>query len=302
VNPGRERRMVPDATPQSYYDRPVLKEPAWKPHVPVYFFTGGLAGASSVLAFGARVTGNHRLARAGVLAAAAGLLPSPVLLIDDLGRPERFYNMLRVFKPTSPLSVGSWLLVAFGPASVGAAGCELLGVLPRVGRAAETVAALIGPFITTYTAVLLADTAVPAWHDARRELPFVFAASAAASAGATVAALTPVADARPARRLTLGGSVGSLLAFEVMQRRHGVTMEPYRSGPAGRLSAWARALTATGAAVMALVGRRRRSAAVLGGAAVLAGALCERFAVVRAGSQSAQDPAYTVAPQLARSR
>jgi formate-dependent nitrite reductase membrane component NrfD len=293
--------MVPDATPQSYYGRPILKPPVWKPHVPLYFFTGGLAGASSVLAFGARVTGNHRLARAALLAAAGGLLPSPVLLIDDLGRPDRFYNMLRVFKPTSPLSVGSWLLAVFGPASVGAAGCEVLGVLPRVARTAETVAAVLGPFIATYTAVLLADTAVPAWHDARRELPFVFAASAAGSAGAAAAMLTPVADAGPARRFTFGGVTMSLLALEVMHRRRGVTMEPYRSGPAGRLSAWARALTATGAVVTTVLGRRRRSAAVVGGAVVLAGALCERFAVVRAGSQSAQDPAYTVGPQLARS-
>ena len=294
---GREQRMVPDATPQSYYDRPILKAPVWKAHVPLYFFTGGLAGASSVLALGARVTGNHRLARAALLTSAAGLLPSPVLLIDDLGRPERFYNMLRVFKPTSPLSVGSWLLTAFGPASVGAAGCEVLGVLPRVGRTAETVAAALGPFIATYTAVLVSDTAVPAWHDARRELPFVFAAGAAASAGAAAAMLTPVVDARPARRLTFGGAAVSLVALEVMRRRRGVTMEPYRTGPAGRSSAWARALLATGVLVTTVPGRTGRRAAVCGGVAVLAGALCERFAVVRAGSQSAGDPAYTVGAQ-----
>ena len=77
-------------------------------------------------------------------------------------------------------------------------------MLPRVGRTAETVAAMLGPFIATYTAVLVADTAVPAWHDARRELPFVFAGSAAASAGAAAAMLTPVADARPARRSRSG--------------------------------------------------------------------------------------------------
>src|SRR5688572_24763210 len=137
--------MVPEATPQSYYDRPLLKAPVWKPHVPIYFFTGGLAGASSVLAFGARRTGNHRLARGALLASASGLLPSPVLLIDDLGRPERFINMLRIFKPTSPLSIGSWVLAAFGPASIGAAVCDLLGIFPRAGRVAEATAAMLGP-------------------------------------------------------------------------------------------------------------------------------------------------------------
>jgi formate-dependent nitrite reductase membrane component NrfD len=292
--------MVPDATPRSYYGRPILKAPAWKPHVPVYFFAGGLAGASSVLAFGARLSGNHRLARAALLVSAAGLLPSPFLLVDDLGRPERFFNMLRVFKPTSPLNVGSWLLLAFGPASAAAAGSELLGVLPRAGRVAETVAAALGPFITTYTAVVVADTAVPAWRDARHELPFVFAGGAAASAGAAAVALTPVVDARPARRLVAVGAATSLVALDRMHRTRGVTMEPYRSGPAGRLSSWSRALTATGAAITTILGRRRRAAAVGGSALVLAGALCERFAVVRAGLQSVADPAYTIGPQRAR--
>jgi hypothetical protein len=290
--------MVPDATPQSYYGRPILKAPVWKPHVPVYFFMGGLAGASSVLGLGARLTGNARLARAALVASAAALLPSPALLIDDLGRPERFYNMLRVLKPTSPLSVGSWLLAAFGPASVGAAGCEVLGVLPRVQRTAETVAAILGPMIATYTAVLVADTAVPAWRDARRELPFVFAGSAAASAGAAACVLTPVADARPARRLTLGGVAVSQLALELMQRRRGATMAPYRAGPAGRSRAWASALTAAGVTLTAGPGRRRRAAAACGGVLVLSGALCERFAVVRAGMQSALEPAATIAPQM----
>ena len=285
----REQRMVPDATPQSYYDRPLLKAPVWKPHVPVYFFTGGLAGASSVLAFGARLTGNHRLARRALIVSAAGLLPSPVLLIDDLGRPERFYNMLRVFKPTSPLSVGSWLLAAFGPASVGAAVCEVLGVWPRAGRLAEATAALLGPAVTTYTAVLISDTAVPVWHNARRELPFVFAGSAAASAGAAAAILTSVSDAGPARRVVFGGALVSGLALEVMERRHGATMDPYRAGAARRFMLWAKALTATGALLITVVGRRRRHGAVVGGAMVLVGALCERFAIFRAGFQSARD-------------
>jgi hypothetical protein len=296
---GREVRMVPDATPQSYYGRPILKPPVWRAHVPVYFFTGGLAGAASVLALGARVAGNRRLARAASLASAVAFLPSPALLIDDLGRPERFPNMLRVFKPTSPLNVGSWTLLLFGPASVGAAACDVAGVLPRVGRAAGAVAAVLGPVVSTYTAVILADTAVPAWHDARRELPFLFAGSAAASAGAAACVLTPAPAAGAARRLTVGGAVVSHVALAWMHRRRGFTMEPYRSGAAGRSRRWASALTVTGVALTAGPGRRRRLAAVCGGVLVMAGAVCERFGVLRAGTQSALDPIYTVAPQRA---
>jgi formate-dependent nitrite reductase membrane component NrfD len=279
--------MVPDAAPRSYYGRPVLKSPPWKANVPLYFFTGGLAGASSVLAVGARRVGNAPLARAALLASAAGLLPSPALLIDDLGRPERFANMLRVLRPTSPLSVGSWVLAGFGPASVGAAVCEVLGVLPRAQRTAERVAGALGPVVATYTAVLLADTAVPAWHDARRELPLVFAGSAAASAGAAACVLAPVTAARPARALALGGAFVARGALEVMGRRDGAARS-YASGGAGRARAWSHALTAAGATLLAGPGRRRRAAAVGGGALMLAGALCERFAVVRAGMQSAR--------------
>ena len=125
------------------------------------------------------------------------------LLVSDLGRPERFPYMLRMFKVTSPLSVGSWILAAMGPAAAGAAVSDRLGIFPRLGRAAETVAGLLGPALATYTGTLVADTAVPVWHEAGRELPFVFAGSAAASAGAAAVLLTPAADAGPARRLAV---------------------------------------------------------------------------------------------------
>ncbi|MDQ4089128.1 MAG: polysulfide reductase NrfD, partial [Actinomycetota bacterium] len=111
----------------SYYGRPVLKAPVWKPIIAWYFFTGGLAGASSALALAAQLAGNRRLRRSALLASAAGIAVSGPLLVVDLGRPARFLNMLRVAKPTSPMSVGSWILAAFGPLSVAAAASELTG-------------------------------------------------------------------------------------------------------------------------------------------------------------------------------
>src|SRR5919107_3023181 len=173
-------REAPEEEVRSYYGRPVLKGPTWTWEIPWYFFFGGLAGASSVLSLSARVAGNDALARRALLVALGGATVSPVLLIMDLGRPERFYNMLRVVKPTSPMSLGTWVLSAFGSTTGAAVASDVLGVLPRMGRVLEAVSALLGPVLSTYTAVLITDTSVPVWHEARRELPVVFAASSAA--------------------------------------------------------------------------------------------------------------------------
>jgi formate-dependent nitrite reductase membrane component NrfD len=283
----------------SYYGRPILKAPVWKPYIPAYFFAGGLAGASSTLALAARVAGNQRLAHSALVASAAGMAVSGPLLVLDLGRPGRFLNMLRVVKPTSPMSVGSWLLAAFAPASFGAMASDVTGRLPRLGRAAAAGAGVLGPAVATYTAVLVADTAVPAWHDAYRELPFLFAASSMASAGGVAMAVTPSADAAPARRLAAAGAVLEVGAFRAMERRLGQVAGPYRDGGAGRLSKAAEACTGAGA-MLALAGGRRRPMAVAAGALLCAGSLLTRFSVVRAGSESAADPAATVDPQRRR--
>lgn len=296
-----EVHMVPEEQTRSYYGRPVIKEPVWSWEIPWYFFTGGLAGASSGVAVVARLAGNDRLARRALLAALGGATVSPILLIADLGRPDRFYNMLRVFKPTSPMSVGTWILTSLGPAAGVAAASDVLGIFPRLGRFAEVISALLGPALATYTAVLVADTSVPVWHEARRELPLVFAASSAASAGAAATILTPLEDAGPARRLAVGGALLEIEAVEVMKRRLGeLVAEPYEQGEAGRYHKLAKTLSGIGAAVTAFAGRKRRSAAIVGGALVLAGAAFERWSVFKAGFQSARDPKYTVIPQRER--
>ncbi|MDQ6750590.1 MAG: polysulfide reductase NrfD, partial [Actinomycetota bacterium] len=187
--------MVPRAEPQSYYGRPVIKEPVWTWEIPCYFFTGGLAGASATLGLAAGAAGNEQLARGAWLAAMAGIAASPPLLISDLGRPERFLHMLRMFKVTSPMSLGTWILSTSGPLTAVATAHAVLGRCARLAPLAKLGAGALGPALCTYTAVLVADTAVPAWHEARHELPFVFAGSAMASAGAAAALLTPRASA-----------------------------------------------------------------------------------------------------------
>ena len=296
----RERSMVPSAKPQSYYGQPVLKHPVWKPEIPFYFYTGGLGGASAGLALMAEARGNGQLARRAWLTALAGVSASPALLISDLGRPSRFFNMLRMFKVTSPMSVGSWILASSGSATAIAVGSELTGLYPAVGRAAKVASALLGLPLATYTAGLVANTSVPAWHDARFTLPIVFAGSSAASAGAAATALTPARHAAPARRLAVGGAVVSVGAAVAMERILGELGEPYRTGAAGKLVRAAGALSVAGAALIGARGARSRTAAIAGSALLTAGVISERWAVFRAGFQSAGDPRYTVGPQRAR--
>ncbi len=165
-------------TADNYYDLPLLKPPVWTWEVPAYFFTGGAAGASAVIAAAAQLTGADRaLVRRARWIAAAGAAISTPLLIADLGRPERFLNMLRVFKPQSPMSVGAWTLAVFGGAATGAAIFK-----GRAGDAAAIVSAATGLVMATYTGVLLGATAIPVWAKHARVLPIHFGASALASA------------------------------------------------------------------------------------------------------------------------
>lgn len=295
-----ERAMVPEAEFRSYYGRPVIKKPVWKWDVPAYFVTGGVMAGSSLLAAGADLTGHAQLRRAGRLTAAANLAASTYFLVHDLGRPARFYNMLRVVKPTSPMNVGSWLLAAYGPTAGLAALAEASGRAPGTGRAAGLAAAALAPVVASYTAVLTSDTAVPSWHDAYPYLPFVFVGSAGAAAGGAAMALVPPAGAGPARRLAVLGAALELAAGERMERGMGLAAEPYHEGRAGRLNRWARALTAAGAVGAATLGRRSRLTSAASGALLLAGSVCTRFTVFHAGIQSAADPKYTVVPQRQR--
>src|SRR5207302_10318725 len=96
----------------SYYGRPIIKEPVWQSEIPLYFFTGGLAGASDLLALGAQLSGNSRLRTSALASATFGVAISPYLLITALGRPLRLLDMPPVFKVTSPLSAWTWTFSA----------------------------------------------------------------------------------------------------------------------------------------------------------------------------------------------
>ncbi len=253
-----------------------------------------------MLAAGAQATGRDALARSTKLTALAAIGVSLGALVEDLGRPQRFAMMLRVAKPTSPMSVGSWILSAYGPAAGAAALSAVTGRLPRIGALATGAAALTGPAVASYTAVLVADTAVPAWHEGYRQLPFVFTGSAAAAAGGAAMVTTPVAQAGPARRAGVVGGVVELVANRLRLKRMGLAAQAHEEGRAQVLQRAAEVLTATGVVGTALLARRSRAASVVSGLALAAGSACTRFAVFEAGRISTRDPKYVVVPQRER--
>jgi formate-dependent nitrite reductase membrane component NrfD len=294
-----EKQLVPEADFSSYYGRPVVKETVWGPDIPSYLFLGGLAGASSTLAAGAHVTGRADLARALKCGAAGAISLSMVALVHDLGRRTRFVNMLRVLKVTSPMSVGTWILSGYTPLALAAAASAVTRKLPRTGLAATIAAALLGPGVASYTAVLLGDTAAPAWHEAHRELPFLFAGSAATAAGGLGMLTVRRGRAGQAIRFAVLGAAGEIAAKSMLLQRLGPAAEPYQTGLAGQLMDISEVMTAAGLAVAVLVGRTRVGAP-LAGLALMAASALTRFGVFEAGRQSARDPKYTVAPQRER--
>lgn len=184
---------VPKPASASYHGNPVLKPPTWTWQVPLYFFVGGVAGISAVIALAAHLFGNAGVIRAGLWIGFLGALISAPLLIADLGRPTRFLNMLRVFKPRSAMSVGAWTLSGFSCAVGLAVVCHEL-ILAGYGNdfllllewASEIVAALTGLILASYTSVLLGVTAIPVWSENRKLVPVVFLTGGLGSAAAAL--------------------------------------------------------------------------------------------------------------------
>ena len=269
----------------SYYDLPLLKEPVWQWTIPAYFYVGGLAGASAALSAAASLRKDlGGLVRAGRFIAAGGAVLSAGLLIHDLGIRSRFIYMLRVFRPTSPMNLGSWLLTGFGMAS----GAALL-----VGsRAAGIAAGLAGLPLSGYTAVLIANTAVPIWQEGRAALPPLFAASAAVSAASAMELIDlGRRERRAVRRMAVIGKAAELAADFALEKAVAKTGEPLHRSPL-----WKAAKICTAASlVLSLTKRARVLAGILG----TAGALATRFAIHFAGKTSSRDPQATFALQRA---
>lgn len=293
----REETSAPSRELTTYYDRPLLKQPTWIWTVPAYFFVGGIAGSAMTLGMAADLLAGRRLRaflRTCRWTGAIGGALGSALLIADLGRKGRFILMLRVFRPTSPMSVGSWVLATATPlAGTAAVLGSRRGLLGSLGRIAGTAAGILGMPLATYTAVLLANSAVPVWLETRKSLPLLFGASSA-SALASFFELLPMRrrEREIVRRFGLMGRAGDLAAGYAVERAASANPTvgaPFRQGLPGALWKAAKYLTAASLALTLVPGRgdtKRRLAGALG----IAGGFALRYAVFHAGKVSAADP------------
>jgi formate-dependent nitrite reductase membrane component NrfD len=276
---------------------PFIKAPVWTWEVPVYFWVGGIASGSAFVALAADLAGDEWSAAVARKVALGAVAPAPLLLIVDLGRPGRLLNMLRIFKPRSPMSTGVWCLVAFSVAGTGAVALDLLG-RRRAAKMVGVAEAALGGYLGSYTGVLLAATAVPLWARSRVFLGPIFVSTATAT-GAAATRLTLVATRRlpvghPTRvalnRLEAAAMLAELVLSAVNKRRLGRAGKVLSEGTPGRLFRAAESLAATGVALNLLGPRRTK---VLGQHVAsflyLAAGLAFRFAWVEAGAASARD-------------
>lgn len=310
-----EELMVPRIeVSSSYYGTPIVKFPPWEWPIAGYFFLGGVAGGSALLGVGAGATGNRELQRNARITAAGASALGSLFLVADLGRPERLLNMFRVFKLSSPMNVGSWLLGSFSSAAAVAAAAEvdtLTGEklpLPTFARTALQATAtpmgvfsgLMGAPLAVYTAVLIGDTSVPLWQHARNDLPPLFVSSAASASSGAALVTTSTANNGPARVLATIGAASDVVASQRLERNLPSPLgETMTTGKAGSMLKAAEVLVAAGG-IGAALGGRNRVVAVLSGAALMAGSCLTRFGIIEAGKVSTEDPKYVVEPQRER--
>lgn len=296
----------------TYYGRPAIKEPVWIWSVPAYLFTGGVAGGAATVAGVAQLLDREQLrwlvSRGRWLSMGAGALGTG-FLIHDLGRPARFLNMLRVFRPSSAMNMGSWTLATFSGAATTAALAPLVlrnRFGEQVGDLGGLAAMLLGPILGTYTGVLLGDTAVPIWEHTRREMPMLFGASAVAGTADVLDLLQPdVPSEHVTRRMGTAGKAAEITLAERLQKAaddHPEVGRPLHEGVSGDLWTASKVLTAASLATSSVPvpGPLRRLRRIVTAVLGIIGAVAMRFALVTAGTASARDPQATFAPQRRR--
>jgi len=295
----------------AYRDVPFLKQPVWKNEVAAYFFLGGISAGSGLLGSIAELTGGEKyrkLARDAHYVSFITFLPCPLLLIDDLGVPTKFHHMLRIFKPSSPMNLGSWafavhgagatvllirLLAAEGKLPLSRAITRAITMLPEKLLAGLGIPSSL--VLAGYTGVLLGTTSIPVWYTSRL-LGALFTASSIAT-GASALRLVSLSthdtgddiDALSSINLLADTSVfASYVAYLVTT---GKSARPLWTGGRRYLN-----VTSLGALVLSLVlhlvgtkGTMGKWGKMLGAIASLASGGLLRWAIVRAGSASALD-------------
>jgi len=294
--------QLPTASGETgYYGTPLLKSPGWKAEIPLYFFVGGAAGAAAIIGSIAKLTGAEpRLARDARYLAAIGGAISPALLVSDLGMPSRFLNMLRVFKLQSPMSVGSWTLMAFSSSTAAAAildtakqRSKLFGPLRIIESASHFVSALTGSVLSTYTGVLIGATAIPVWNENARLLPFHFATSGMAAATSMLELRGHNSPALNSLGI-LSSAAETVVGASIELRKH-PALRPLKSGRSGWLTRLGGVLSGPLPLLLRLLAfsgdqKRDTNLRKVAAASTVAGSLVTRFAWTQAGAASAADP------------
>jgi formate-dependent nitrite reductase membrane component NrfD len=287
----------PASDDPTYYDRPMLQQSVWSWTVPLYYYVGGLSGASMALAAAVSLKKDRELddlvQRCHTIGF-AGTVVSAGLLIYDLGRPSRFLNMLRVFRPTSPMNMGAWVLTAAGGTAFATVALDRQrGVLGFIGETFGIISGLFGLGLATYTGVLVANTAVPVWQGSRKSLPVLFGASAMASVGCAFDVFGErVAGNRIPNAFGIVGRAAELAAGIYTEHEASAVSRvgrPLKQGWSGALWRTSTSLMTVSLA-LALLPSRTRKCRLWSGVLGTVASLLMRFSVEEAGKASARDP------------
>jgi hypothetical protein len=285
-----------------YYGQPVVRPPVWTWEIPVYFFVGGMGGMSAAIALSALLFHHLELALAAMWVAAIASVLSPILLILDLGRPHLFINMLRVFKPQSTMSMGAWILAAFGICVVpGLISLDLHmyhlidGAIDHIVAVAAGIlifgSAMFGILLATYTGVLIGATSIPAWFLHHKLLPIHFGTAGLGSAAALLELLGH--GIAPLNAIGLfAAAVETVLLIWLSVDRHGVADRAIHEHRSGWLIRIGGVLTGPCPLVLRLFG-----AIPLAAISFLIGALLSRFGWLAVGKDSGCDPESVFASQ-----
>ncbi len=285
-----------------YYGEAVVKPPVWTWEIPLYFFVGGAAGMAPVIACAGFLLGLTNLTRGALWITGLGAIISPILLVMDLGRPELFLNMLRVFKHRSPMSVGAWILSAFGSFAVPAwllfELCYNEAFAPSVRPLFFVLAALLtvgaavtGLGLATYTGVLIGATAIPAWFLHRVLLPIHFGTAGLGCAAAILELLG--FQTRPLFLIgMLAAIIETLLWLWLEFDKHGAGDRALHEGRAGWLIRGGEIFAGPVPILLRLT-----NLVPLAALSFLLGALLSRFGWIEAGKASARDPEAVFASQ-----
>lgn len=292
----------PIASPESgYYGIHLLKEPQWTAEIPLYFFVGGAAGSSAVIGTIAEWTGlDEKIARDARWAAALGAVISSGLLISDLGRPSRFLNMLRVFKPQSPMSMGAWVLAGFGTFSGANLFAQLMQdylgpsiIVSVLKHSSQALSALFGLPFHNYTGVLIGASVIPVWNHNIRSLPIHFGTSGLL-AGTSVLELMGNEDSTALNLIGIGAAaLETYEGFHLEMKRDPVINEPLKHGVSGWVTRAGGVLSGPVPLALRLAalisGRRATKLRRLAAWSGIAGSILTRYGWVRAGHASARD-------------